>query len=87
VLITDKGWRVPVDLKLLEGEENIWLPLIEGSLDKIMPSVISIDAEFWPARAYFRIPTGPGYDTFEWAERIMKNSPLDLGCLSRGVSS
>jgi hypothetical protein len=84
VLVTDRGDRVPVELRYAGDpqEVHIWEPVIEGELADIMIDVVAIDADTWPAGAGLQLPAGPGYDTIEWGLAVLKNSPILSGYLA-----
>lgn len=84
VFITNKGVRIPIHLKLkgvgncgMTGHNlcNIWEPVIEGDLTRLLPLVVAMDAEHWPHGSHLAIEPGPGYMTPEWGINIVKNSP------------
>lgn len=79
-MITEDGLRVPIDLKLAEhcdpdDEVTFWEPVIEADLNTLMPRVIGFGGAPLTKRQAIHFPNpGPGWDTVEWAERIMANS-------------
>lgn len=89
VLITDAGFRVPVDMRMVPTEFwcdvaghsscTWWEPLVEGDLTKIMPHVVKMEGDALPHNAHIVIDSGPGYDTQEWGHRLMINSPILFG--------
>jgi hypothetical protein len=83
VFITGAGMRVPVDLRYVGSSEGvqIWEPVLECDLDRIMASVIAIDADDWPPGAGLQLPAGPGYDEVQWGLAILENSPILAGYL------
>lgn len=78
VMVTEDGQRIPIDLKPSPLEEpgiQHWEPMIEGDLNAIMPSVIGFDGpRLRSDQAISFSEPGPGWDTFEWAQRVMANS-------------
>lgn len=80
VMITDDGLRIPIDLKLADhcepnDEVMFWEPVIEADLNTVMPKVIGFDGPPLTKHQAIHFPNpGPGWDTIEWAQRIMDNS-------------
>lgn len=87
VLITDTGMRIPIDLRLdhIKDGCRYWEPVIQGDLNRVMPHVVAFDGP--PVRRgeciHFTAP-GPGWDTFEWAQRVMANSRHVFGFYDNG---
>lgn len=89
VFILKGGQRVPVDLRYVEKRPKIghvWRPVIEGSLQKLMPEVVALDAEYWPPATHVVFPTLPGGSerTHEWMTWVMANSPALTQISARG---
>lgn len=77
-MVTNAGQRIPIDVKLYcadGGGTRYWLPVIEGDLKAVMPSVIGFDGPALHAGEALAFPVpGPGWDTEEWAQTLMANS-------------
>lgn len=79
-MITEDGLRVPIDLKLAEhcepGDDIMfWEPVVEADPNALMPKVIGFDGPALTKGNAITFPhPGPGWDTLEWAKRIMDNS-------------
>lgn len=89
VMVTDTGLRIPIDLRLehVDPDTGIryWQPVIEGDLDKIMPSVVAFDGPpvgVGESVSFFK--SGPGWDTAEWGQRVMSNSRHVFSWYQRG---
>lgn len=79
VMVTDTGMRIPIDLRPLRYEPEThtqhWTPVIEADLDAVMPAVIAFDGPpVGVGHAVSFEQPGPGWDTLEWAQRVMANS-------------
>lgn len=78
VAITLAGNRIGIDLKLhhTEGDKRFWEPVIEGDINDLMPMVIGFDGPrpFGINDVLHMNSPGPGWNTREWAERVMANS-------------
>ena len=77
VMVTDTGIRIPIDLRHTHTKDGIdyWEPMIEADLNAVMPNVTAFDGPPLTAKdcIHFTAP-GPGWDTFEWAQRVLANS-------------
>lgn len=77
VLVTDAGLRIPADLKFSHTDDqgiDFWEPIVEADPHKLWPSVHHIAAESVPYGTALAVPSGPGYDTAEWGQRVFMNS-------------
>lgn len=89
-MVTDAGQRIPIDVKLSHIDEDrdvrYWAPIIEADLNAVMPSVVAFDGPCVDKGECltFQAP-GPGWNTAEWAERIMANSRHVFGWYEPGV--
>lgn len=77
--VTNDGRRIPFDVKFHHIDETedvrFWTPVIEGDLNRIMPSVVMIDGPSvdWGEVIMFE-NAGPGWETAAWGELVMANS-------------
>lgn len=90
VFVLSNGTRVGMDLRACGRRPtgngaywHVWQPIIEGDLLKLMPMVVAMDADDWPAAAALTFPlfSGDRRLNSEWVQRIIQNSP----CLQAGA--
>lgn len=81
VMVLANGIRVPLVLRHLGygfGVGEVWQPVIEGDIEKLMPLLVALDADEWPSNTSVKFPGWSG-GTYEWAQRVLAASPILKG--------
>lgn len=78
VFVLDNGLRVPFDMRFVGiGKFGAtYTPIIEGDLVKLMPRIVSLDADDWPPDCAIKFGNTQDGMNREWAERLLANSPI-----------